>query len=284
MKLKIGYILIIFILLYIYACDSIDEHSVSPYPQNINPSITLTADDSTIIVGNILSIHIHIENDVYYKGVIKFGDTHSIYLNSYVPIIDTSISYLYERSGTYNIVVEFHNDERTINKNVEIHVLRYLFDLTLSLDTYWKFDYNCGQTSYTDEWHQYGIHTWQVVSFSIENTDTIYSVRQIRDDLENHNGIITAVEDTSFFDIVFSGYSVRINWPLYYSIPAVQIVNHSYVSSYPIIIPPFPPFFPPNRYSVYDEKAGPIKYYYFWFTNHSYSQWEKFTLIEYYNP
>lgn len=271
MKCKILLILVVIITL-IVSCKSPDL----PSEAETNSNVDIKINHKSFKLGDTLRLNIHINNSIYPNGMIDFKDGTKIYFYSMKPIVDTSISHIYKNTGNYNILVEFHKNEISENKEININVLPRHFNLSFSTGTIWTFNYNY---EYYDpprgyQLQQKGIHVWKIISSEISTKDTIYKVQQIRNDLKNEGYTSNSVNDTLLFNIISSPSSVKINWPLYSGIKEYTIPNHSSVSTYPIVV----------EYSEYNDIAGPLKYYYNWYTIHSTSIKEELTLIDFKKP
>ncbi len=245
-------------------------------------SVILTVYSDTIDVVDTLLLHIQIPNSTYYHGEVNFGDYSPIVeILSSVPINDTVLTHKYANTGNYTITAKLNNEEFTDKQNVEIYVFPHYFDLSLSLNSIWKFSY-----SYLEIFpilqlntRQYGTHTSEIISFEVSNGDTIYRVRKIRDDIRTtYGGNQTTIQDTTIVEYIFSSHTATFCWQLYYGNKFIQIPNHINVQSYPQTI------WNGFEYSVYDDHSGPIKYFFEQNGSHGFVNKEVLTLIEYIKP
>lgn len=143
---------------------------------------------------------------------------------------------------------------------------KYYYSFSFSVGMQWQFSYLYenqppGMVYYMV---QSGIHKWQVISLSLINQDSIYTVQQIRKDTVHliHPGenvdTTYIIADTSEFIIQYSYNMFQFKWPsIYFGAVTVNIPNHTYVNAYPVIVSyPSPSY---NAYTEYDNNTVPVE-------------------------
>jgi hypothetical protein len=251
---------------------------------DVLPCAIITFENNPLPFGDTLLIHINMKNPIYYKGTIDFHYGNIIDLDSPVPIMDTTISYLYPISGSHNISFKFFNAMQSENHELSVNILPYYFDLSLSVGSKWIFSYFFEESYPPQSYYikQYGIHTWEIIAFEIVNGDTIYKVQQVRDDMiiNKLGGNPTPIIDTLQVDFFFYQHSINFSWQLFYSIYTAEIPNRTFIEKYPIIIEPNGG----GWFAAFNDVSGPYHYHYERSGSHGYSQEEELILTEFIKP
>lgn len=265
-----------FVVLFAVSCnsnstepDNIPEENSSEY--NIN----LISEQDSVIVGDTLYITINNNIEEFQSLTLNVGRG-NFEFNSYFS--DTTVSFVYDWSAKFYLKL-FLNDgvnEIMVDQDSIIVTPRY-FNLSFTVGSIWKYEYN-----YTDNYaptgtsiKQNGIHTWELFDSEIINGDTIYAVRQIRDDIKVDNGKNSTIKDTVFNNFIVSQSSIKINWQFYGGTKEFTVQNHSYTIRYPLR---------PSDYVAIDDRVGPAGYYYYRTGSHALELKEEFILLDFYKP
>lgn len=275
-KNKSIYFLLILVItsLLLVSCN-LSKSPVEPVIEEPVVDISLTTKRDTIGLGDTLHLTIH-NNTKNYSSIILDLRRASITFNNH--FTDTTISFVYDWSSEYNISLSLVDGDSVIKKiERKITVLPHYFSLHFSVGMIWKYSYK-----YYDSYpptgtsiSQNGIHTWEILSSEINNSDTIYAVRQIRDDIKIDNGVSKTIKDTTMTKFTVSPTKIDINWQLYGGIVTFSFSNNSVVYRLPI---------KPSDYVSIDDKVGPLGYYYYRSGSHGLELKQEFALIDFYKP
>lgn len=268
-------LLIMIITALLFSSCNLSKSPVEPISVEPVVDISLTTKRDTIGLGDTLHLTIH-NNAKKYSSIILDLRRAIITFNNH--FTDTTISFVYDWSSEYNISLSLVDGDSVIKKlDRKITVLPHYFSLHFSVGMIWKYSYN-----YYDSYpptstsiRQNGIHIWEIISSEISNQDTIYSVRQIRDDIKNDNGVSKTIKDTTISNFTVSPTTISINWQFYGGMRNFSFSNNTFVNRLPIR---------PSDYVSIDDKVGPKGYYYYNSASHGLEVKEEFVLLDFYKP
>lgn len=244
------------------------------------PVITVVSNKTTVNLGEIFYVKLHVSDPTLLSGTLNFNDGTVFHFNNLNHILDTTISHVYTTSGPYTVFALFSNGYSSSTAFVMIATTNYhyyapSFSVGMKWQFLYSFTYDEPPRGFSEK--QTGVHEWVVVSYSVENQDTTFMVRQIRNDslYYNNSNTFNIVRDTTQFPILVTSNTINFTWPLFINNKTFSVPNHAYVSQYPVEVA--------DAYgteSKYDDH-GPFSYNYAYSTIYSISEYESFSLIQF---
>jgi hypothetical protein len=241
---------------------------------NPSPVVALIANKTTLNMdlNDTLKIILHASDSTLNNGSLDFKDGTIISFSNLNHTFDTTIMHVYAQLGTYSVTAIFSDGNTSTTSSVYITVQHY-YELSLIIGMEWQFAYeltNAGGGGYD---HQTGIHTWKIISSSVVNQDTVFTVQVIKNDTLTSSGGSGFSKDTSYFTIIYSYSAIQLtggsnrydfeggNTPFVggpYTLP-----NHGFITNYPLIVGDYPKnSWSQSQYFLFEDNIGPTYFYF----------------------
>ena len=246
-------------------------------PDNTPPVVTFIS----YLSWDTLKITIHAADPTLSNGYLDFKDGTIITFSHLHLIIDTIITHVYSQTGQYFVTAMFSDGKNSTRDSASVIVKHYLA-LSFDIGMTWRFSYNYDNSDNvagTDN-SQKGTHIWKIISSEVNNSNTVFSVMHIINDVIRKTKVSPnafdssyAFNDTSYFTITYSYSQVQWNWPTKMGVQTSSIPNHIFINSYPLSI----------NNSIFDDN-GPYSFSYWFGAGAWASVSENFTLIDFTKP
>jgi hypothetical protein len=215
--------------------DKVTTKDLDIVVSNYAPVVTLVVNKTSLNIGDTLKVTLHASDATLSNGTLDFKDGSIIPFSKLNRTFDTTIAHVYSQLGTYSVAASFSDGYSATNAFASVTIQHY-YILSFSVGMVWRYSYsywNGNKNGYS--LNQNGIHEWKIISFTAANQDTTFTVRQTRSD-SVYIAFDTSyvIKDTSQFTIVVSYSSIQFNTPL--SAGSFSVPNHTYITSYPIIL------------------------------------------------
>ena len=115
MKNGIYFILLLLCMVF-FSCKSLTQ------PNNESPTVSISANNSVISIGDTLKLTIRASDSVLKNGNVSFGDGTTITFSNLKSKLDTTIVHNFISKGNYNVTVSFSDEENTTTKELAVTV------------------------------------------------------------------------------------------------------------------------------------------------------------------
>lgn len=125
MKYLISFIFLILFGIFI-SCTSPNESAV-----NESPSVTITANNSVLSIGDTLKLTLYIEDHTLKSGTVDFKDSSVIVFNNLDSVLDTTLFHVFRTVGSHSILISFSDGNSSTIKHFDVTVSNDYPELTI---------------------------------------------------------------------------------------------------------------------------------------------------------
>ncbi len=108
--------------LFIALLGSLISCNVPNQPINNPPSVTITANTTTIETGDTLRLTIHAEDPTLISGTVDFKDGTVLVFNNLKSVFDTTLTHIFKSVGVLDVTISFSDGDKITSKQLNITV------------------------------------------------------------------------------------------------------------------------------------------------------------------